>query len=380
MRLARLAILAAVFFAITGSTASALDLETDAQPPPGEAGTPYEFQFQGEEGCTPYRFSYLNGTVPPGLRITTDGKLTGTPTEAGTFSFWVALDDSSGPSYPGCPFPSTQSQGKFTMVVLPDLAVTTSSLPTGVPGKPYSAQLEFSNPEVGWPVVWDLTAGSLPAGLTLSESGLISGTPTGADRTTFTVRAREPFRRFGEKELTLTVADSLAASASFRAGEVGLRYTARLSGRGGLPPYSYALASGALPRGLALDTATGTVRGVPAQAGTFTLGFAVTDSAGQRVTVPARISVAKRLAIATSRVRDARLGTPYRMVLRASGGVAPRSWRVASGALPRGVRLDARTGTLSGTPRAAGVFRFTLEARDRLGGRSSQALALKVVG
>jgi hypothetical protein len=130
-------------------SAGALDLEVDVKPPPGEVGTPYEFQFKGEEGCVPYKFSYLNGTLPPGLRVTTDGKLVGTPTEAGTFYFWVALDDNSGPHNPFCLGPSVQSQGDFTMIVMPDLAVATTSLPTGTPGSPYSVQLEFSNPEAG---------------------------------------------------------------------------------------------------------------------------------------------------------------------------------------------------------------------------------------
>jgi len=91
VRALRVLCLAAVLIALSGSAALALDISEDDQPPPAEAGTPYEFQFKGEEGCVPYRFKYLNGTVPPGLRITEDGKLTGTPTEAGNFDFWVGL-------------------------------------------------------------------------------------------------------------------------------------------------------------------------------------------------------------------------------------------------------------------------------------------------
>lgn len=184
MRLARFLVLLSLLAVplVLAPSAGALDLETDVQPTPGEVGTPYEFQLQGEEGCVPYHFSFLNGTLPPGLKVTEDGKLTGTPTQAGTFSFWVGLDDTSGPGHSGCSIPSTQSQGEFTMVVLPDLAVTTTSLPNAAPGKPYSFQLQFSNPEFGWPVVWDITQGSLPTGLTLSQTGLISGTPVGPDR------------------------------------------------------------------------------------------------------------------------------------------------------------------------------------------------------
>lgn len=380
MRALRIIVLAAVCFAVTGSTASALDLETDVKPLPGEVGTPYEFEFYAEEGCVPYRFTYLNGTVPPGLRVTEDGKLTGTPTLAGTFSFWVALDDNSGPQNPFCQYPSLQSQGLFTMIVMPDLAVTTATLPLGAPGRPYSVQLEFSNPEFGWPVIWDVTRGVLPAGLSLSASGGISGTPAGADTKTFVVRAREPFRRFGERELTLRVAAALQGSSSLGAGEVGLRYTGSVSGTGGVAPLTYSVAIGSLPTGLTINATTGAIRGVPQEAGKFGLTFAITDSAGQRATVPTSVRIASRLAITTARLRAAKVGAAYRVRLASTGGFAPKRWRLTRGALPRGIRLDARTGALSGAARAAGVFRFTIEARDRLGARSTRAFRLTVTG
>jgi len=328
----------------------------------------------------PYRFSYLNGTVPPGLTVTADGKLTGTPTLAGTFGFWVALNDNSGPQNPFCQYPSLQSEGFYTMVVLPDLAVQTTTLPLGAPGQPYSAQLEFTNPEAGWPVTWDIPQGSLPAGLTLSESGMISGTPAAPDTKTFVVRAREPFRRFGERELTLRVAAALQGSSSLGAGEVGLRYAGSVSASGGLPPLTYSVAAGSLPNGLTLTATTGAVRGRPRAAGAFGLTFAVTDSAGQRVTVPGNLRIASKLSITTVRVPAARIGASYRARLTSSGGLVPKRWRIARGALPRGIRLDTSTGVLSGTARVAGMFRFTVEARDRLGARSNKAFRLTVTG
>jgi len=380
LRVIRLIVLSALLLAATSSSASALDIETDFQPPPGEVGTPYTFELKAEEGCLPYRFSYLNGTVPPGLRITGDGKLTGTPTEAGTFSFWVALDDASGPTNPFCQIPSVQSQGEFTMLVMPDLAVTTTSLPVASPRAPYSVQLQFSNPEVGWPVVWDITQGALPAGLTLSESGVISGTPAGPDVKTFVVRAREPFRRFGERQLTLTVATALQARSALRVGEVGLRYAGSVPATGGVPPLKWAVASGNLPSGLSLDTATGAVTGVPRSAGTSGLTFAITDAAGQRVTVPASLRIAARPAITTAQLPLATVGAVYGARLASSGGLAPKRWRIVRGTLPRGIRLDGKTGELFGTARAAGVFRITVQIRDRLGGTSTKTLRLIVKG
>lgn len=382
MRLARVIVLAILCFAVTGPAANALDLceEPHCQPPPAEQNTPYEWEFEAEEGCLPYTFKHTNGALPQGLEVTQDGKLRGTPTQAGNFEFWVALNDNGGPENPACLIKGTESQAHFFMFVMPDLAVKTTSLPSATPGRSYSVQLEFTNPEVGWPVIWDITRGSLPAGLTLSEGGLISGTPSGPDTKTFVVRAREPFRRFGERELTLRVAATLQARSSLRGGEVGLRYAGAVSGSGGVPPFSYSVAIGDLPSGLALNPATGAVRGVPQDAGTFGVTFAITDSAGQRATVPATLRIASRLTITTGRVPAASVGAAYRARLAASGGLAPKRWRVARGKLPRGIRLDATTGVLSGVPRAAGVFRFTVEARDRLGARSGKALRLAVTG
>jgi len=68
-----------------------------------------------------------------------------------------------------------QSRAHYFLTVMPDLAMTTESIPVARPGQPFSFQLQFSNPEFGWPVVWDIVGGSLPLGLSLSESGLISG-------------------------------------------------------------------------------------------------------------------------------------------------------------------------------------------------------------
>jgi hypothetical protein len=370
-----------VLVLVAAPGASGLDIcEEECPPPAAEQNTPYEFQFVGEEGCVPYRFSYLNGTVPPGLTITQDGRLVGTPTQAGEFDFWVGLDDNSGPHNPFCLVPSTQSQAHFEMLVMPDLAVTTESLPVGTPGRPYTFQLQFSNPEPGWPVVWDVVSGALPTGMTLSPAGLLSGTPGGPDRKTFTVRAREPFRRFGEKELTLTIATALQASASFPTAEIGRPYSAKVSASGGLPPYAYKLASGSLPAGLVLDEKTGVVRGKPTQAGIVAVTFSVTDASGRRADSPVRFRVAEKLAIGTSRLPLTRVGRSYAARLRTTGGVAPTRWQLRSGTLPRGIRLDPAAGTLSGAAREAGTFGFAVEARDRLGARSVKRLTIRVLG
>ena len=383
MRLAPLALLVVLLCAplVLTPSASALDLcdAPECQPPPAEQGSPFEFQLVAEEGCLPYRFSMSAGALPPGLGLTTDGKLEGTPTEAGQFDFYVALDDNGGPQNPNCLVPSKQSQGHIKVTVLPDLAVATTSLPGGAVGRPYSSTLEAANLEVGWRVVWDVTQGSLPAGLSLSEGGVISGTPVAPGSSTVTIRVREPFRRSGERQLTLTVAAALSASASSpRVGEVGVRYSGKATATGGTAPFTWSVAGGALPNGLTLDPASGAISGVPTSPGSFSAQLGVRDASGQAATVAASIRVAARLAVGTHRLPRAVAGRIYRARLAVRGGVGPRRFAVSRGALPRGVALGARSGILHGVPRRAGTYRFTVRVRDPLGGSATRALRIVV--
>jgi hypothetical protein len=71
------------------------------------------------------------------------------------------------------------------------VVIDTTSLPDATQGVAYSVQLLAHGGTP--PYTWSIFAGSLPAGLTLSSSGLISGTPTGAPGTDdFTVQAVDP--------------------------------------------------------------------------------------------------------------------------------------------------------------------------------------------
>ncbi len=370
LRQALLGLVVAV--AVVASPGRALDIDEEVTLPDAEVGSPYSFQLEAEEGCLPYRFSFSSGRLPPGIRVTPEGELAGTPTEAGLFEFYVAVDDS-----PTCGSP--QSQGRFTLRVLPDLAVATSELPRALPGSPYSVRLEPLNPEEGWPLRWSLTRGALPPGLTLGEDGTLAGTPATPGLFAFVVRVEEPFRRSGERELRLVVALPLTlAPVDPPPGEVGLRYRLQLSAQGGVAPLSWSLDQGALPPGLALDAAAGAVVGVPRAAGAFPLVLGAADAAGDRVSTSVLLRVVPRLAIATQALPLARAGRPYRARLRSRGGLGPVRWRLVGGTLPPSLRLQGTAGLITGMPRATGRYRLTVEARDRLGGLATRTLVLTV--
>jgi hypothetical protein len=138
------------------------------------------------------------------------------------------------------------------------------------------------------------------------------------------------------------------------------------------------VAAGTLPAGLVLDAASGAITGRPAAGGVYRPGFTVTDATGAKDTTTGTLRVAARLSITTRGLPAASVGSAYRTRVATGGGTRPVTWSVSRGSLPPGVRLGRLTGALTGTPSQAGTFRFSLTARDPLGGRSNRAFRLVV--
>src|SRR5262249_49490682 len=85
-----------------------------------------------------------------------------------------------------------------------------------------------------------------------------------------------------------------------------------------------------------------------------------------------------RLAIASTSLEPARAGQHYRARIRTLGGVGPMTFTVRAGRLPIGVRLEVRSGLLTGKPRRPGTHRVAIEVRDRLGAIARRTLVLAV--
>jgi hypothetical protein len=210
----------------------------------------------------------------------------------------------------------------------------------------------------------------------------LTGTPTAEGSYQFVVRAQHA-TPIAEEAFTLSVRQPLVVRSPFTptprpSAEVGIRFGKSATATGGSGTYSWSLSSLALPAGLALDVKTGTISGIPQAAGNFAFGLTATDTEGRETTVSGALAVAPRLAIRTLRLKPANVGRVYRAKLATAGGVAPMRWRVVSGKLPAGFRLSQSLGTFVGTPRRAGTFTGVVEARDALGAKARQRLALQV--
>lgn len=174
------------------------------------------------------------------------------------------------------------------------ITVTTTSLPAGVQGTAYSGgTLAASGGKA--PYTWSVSAGNLPPGLALdATSGVISGTPTAAGSSSFTVKAADGAGSTpGTQALSISVAAAVIplaiSSGPPPAGTVGAAYTFTFTASGGTSPYAWS--GSALPTGLTLNATTGVLSGTPASAQSTPAQITVTDSANNSLSVTIPITI-----------------------------------------------------------------------------------------
>jgi hypothetical protein len=361
--------------------------------PAGTVGVAYAIQFKEAEGsgCGPGKqtFTVDSGTFPPGLTLASSGHVTGTPTQAGSFTFYVKIAEPIGE--PNCA--GSYGEKQFTIPInpaIPKLVIGPEQpgVPFSTVGAPFSLPMTSNLTDAkSWSIVDG--SGSLPPGLQIGTTdGVITGTPTTAGTYPFTVRAvlnSDPHQRSDTKALAIVVRDPLAitvdelfdVSTRMARTELGVRFEAIFSATGGSGTNTWSIAGGSAPPGLELS-ATGTITGRPTTTGRYGFTVSVADTEGRTATYNAVVSVAARLAISTLVLRPGKVLQPYRQRIATTGGVEPEV-RVKQGPIPRGIRFDRTLGVLSGTPLKAGTWRIVFEAVDSLGVKSVRTLVLRVL-
>ncbi len=188
---------------------------TTSQLPAGKVNVDYRASIAASGGTSPYRFTLTSGSVP-GLTLSSDGVLSGRPTQAGSYALRIQAADSS----------STQQtvQGEFTILVAAaDLAIAgPAELASAVVGTPYSVTFTASGGVA--PYRWNLESGEV-AGLSLSVEGTLSGTPTREGSFTLVVRAADANSLQATRSYSLTVrlpAASATLTAATTANQTSL--------------------------------------------------------------------------------------------------------------------------------------------------------------
>ncbi|MEW6758578.1 MAG: putative Ig domain-containing protein [Acidobacteriota bacterium] len=271
----------------------------------------------------------------------------------------------------GVPDPATIGAGHaFSLAVqaCPALAILPSTLADATVGSSYALSLSASGGT--GPYAFHVTSGALPAGMSISETGLLDGSPSATGTFTFTVTAVDSNGCTGRLALTLRVVCPTIAivpeSGSLPAGTVGQLYQQALSGTAGTGPYVFALTAGQIPPGLSLGS-DGWIAGTPTQPGESAFAASATDANGCVGEASYSLSVAcPVISLVPASVPQGTVGVPYSQAIGAVGGTAPYTFSESSGSPPPGLSL-APGGVLSGTPIAAGTYPFTVRATDAYG-------------
>lgn len=271
----------------------------------------------------------------------------------------------------------TESPGSAT----PDnpLTIETTSLPAAAAEISYGAVLEASGGVA--PYTWSLSLGSrLPSGLSLSTSGIITGTPIEVVSGTynFVVQVKDATGATSLASLGISytaapndpvVVESppTVTTSSLADCTVGQACVRTVSASGGDTPYSWTAVG--LPTGLSMSS-TGVISGTPVAQGAYTFAVTATGSNGLSST-PKIVSLlvvpsGAGLSVLTTTLASGKVGTPYGAQLNAVGGTGTYTWAlVAPSQLPAGLLLSPATGAINGTPTAAASnFTFRVEVDD----------------
>ena len=237
--------------------------------PNGAVGTAYSQTISASGGTGGYSYSVSSGTLPAGLSLnSSSGVLSGTPTTATGYSFTITATDSSG---------ATGSRA-YSVTINAAITLSPTALHNGTVGSAYSQTITASGGSGGYS--YAVGSGTLPAGLSLNSStGVLSGTPTTAASSSFTITATDSSGATGSCAYSVTINVTITLSpTSLPAGTVGTAYNQTITASGGGSPYTYATTSGTLPTGLTLSSG-GVLSGTPSAAGTYSFTITATDRA-----------------------------------------------------------------------------------------------------
>ena len=369
------------------------DATTGMLCPSATAGQPYSVTFTLKEpGDACPTFAVSSGALPPGLTLSTDdGIASGTPTQAGSYSFYITLSFTC-PSGSKCA--TCHSDQQYTINVNPGTVAappkptvvvsTASPLPDANLNQAYTAPgLTATGATV---TSWTLAGGSLPAGVTLAPTGVISGTPTQSGTFGFTVQANASGAS-GTKQLSLFVLAPLEVQTLVNKTPPERGLTAKklvnaplstgVKAVGGRAPYTFS-AEGTLPPGLTLDPATGKITGAGTTAGRYPFTVTVTDSTGAKASVEWNITVLPLLDFRKGKgLPIGQLNRLYSARIPVSGKDASTAEFAIAGQIPPGLELDD-SGRLTGTLMKTGRYKVRVYAFSENGAPISKLFTIRV--
>ena len=289
--------------------------------------------------------------IPSGMTLNANnGTLIWNNPVAGTYTINVTVTNQSG----------TDSKQFVINIMLPP-RITTTSLPEGVLNQVYpNTTLAASGDGTK---TWSLIDSVLPNGMSLSSSGVISGTPTQYGSFDIFVQVDTPYG-FNARMFTLVIAGPPIITSPTNLPDAGdgapYNYTLQAEGT---PPITFGLASGSsLPPWLSLHPLTGVLSAASPIVGIYNFSLTATNNIG--TSTKAFTLEVKTPSIITESLLYSKLNVPFSVTFQ-GGGTPPFTFTWLSGNVPSGLSWDG-VDTLSGTTDTAGIYDFTIEVQNPL--------------
>lgn len=352
-------------FTVSGTVTGTVPRIHDGYPDDAYMNQEYSYTVTAS-GTKPLTWS-TSGNVPAGLAIdSSTGEISGTPTTEGNYTFNVTASNSYG-----------SDKKSYTMNVW-DVPVISEDEITGYVGYTLSHQMTLT-PSAS--AAWS-TSDKLPAGLSLSKAGLISGRPTKAGTYSATLKA---VTSVGESSAAVKFTINakpvkpVIRIASLKAIMIGEEFSHDIEATGTEP---ITITIEGQPDGITLNSATAYMSGTPTTAGTYSIKITAENIATQLdnkpVTKTVKLTVKARPPVinAPESLSDAVMGEDYGYTkLTLSDGTSPITWKLTG--QPSGMSINS-DGEIYGTPTKAGKFTLTVKATNA-GGSDTVKIPLVVL-
>jgi len=302
-----------------------------------------------------FGWAVSSGNLPPGLNLDqAAGTITGTPTQAGAFTFTIFAQEI------GTNFIAFQQYTVYVSTGTP-LSLAPLTHPQAAVGVAYSSStFRAAGGVPGY--TFTLQSGTNADGLALNATtGQLSGTPVAGGVFPIAIVATDASGAQVSATFTLNVLG--ISTALLPNGTVGSAYSQTLAAVGATGTLSWLVTGNNFPPvGLSLSS-QGQITGTPTATGTFPFVVQVTDSATNlSATQALSITIAVPATISPASLPNGVVNVPYTATTLTVSGIQISNWAVTVGTLPAGLNLNAASGVISGTPTAAGSSTFTITA------------------
>jgi hypothetical protein len=325
---------------------------------------PYNANFSASGGNPGYTWTATG--LPSWLNLTAAGYLSGTPPAGSTeASFQVTVTDSA----------THTATAPFTLPMSGILAITTAALPLATVNVFYSQTLAAT----GGDGVYTWSGTGLPTGLAISAAGVLSGSLSQAGPYLFRITVNDTQGSVASKNFTLLVSTGLPLSfvtQNLTPCVANTSCSNQIVAAGGVPPYTFSLASTANLDGFSLS-ATGLLSGTPPSGGSIGIPVILAD---QQTSIPHTFTqtVINDLVVTATSLTGGTVGVNYGAALTAAGGQPPYTWSLVTGSLPPGLSLDPQGGDIYGTPSTAGTYTFSVQVSGGQQTSPAQQLSLTI--